>query len=64
MYAQIDCVTVKGSNHPMGLFTYDVTLEHIASPAEDDPGSLASELQTFSGVVYENEFEEHPHLVK
>jgi hypothetical protein len=48
----------------MGLFTYDVTLEHIASPADDDPGSLASELQTFSGVLYENEFEEHPHLMK
>jgi hypothetical protein len=57
-------VTVKGSNHPIGLFTYDVTLEHIDSPAEDDPGGQAAELETFSGSPYEHEFEEHPHLVK
>lgn len=37
---QIDCVTVKGSNRPMGLFTYDVTLERIAAP--DRPSSWAS----------------------
>ncbi len=29
---QIDCVTVKGSNRAMGLFTYDVTLERVAAP--------------------------------
>ena len=35
--AQIDCVTVKGSNRPLGLFTYDVTLERVAVPAPHDP---------------------------
>ncbi|KAK9835000.1 hypothetical protein WJX81_003326 [Elliptochloris bilobata] len=34
--ASIDCVTVRGSNRPMGLFTYDVTLERIAAPAPRD----------------------------
>ena len=29
---QIDCVTVKGSNRPMGLFTYDVTLDAVPLP--------------------------------
>lgn len=27
---QIDCVTVKGSNHPVGLFTYDIDLQAAA----------------------------------
>lgn len=27
---QIDCVTVKGSEQPIGLFTYDVDLSHIS----------------------------------
>ena len=29
---QVDCVTVKGSNKPMDLFTYDVDLERIPIP--------------------------------
>lgn len=56
-------MTVKGSNQPMGLFTYDVTLEHIVSPP-DAPGAEMADLETFSASVYEHEFEEHPHLVK
>lgn len=42
---QIDCVTVKGSVRPMGLFTYDVTLEAVPLPslyawgASNIPGS-------------------------
>ena len=31
---QIDCVTVKGSAVPMGLFTYDVCLDRIPEPKE------------------------------
>lgn len=46
----------------MGLFTYDVTLERIAAPPDDAPGGPAAELETFSGSIYEHEFEEHPHL--
>ncbi len=65
--AQIDCVMVKGSNQPMGLFTYDVTLEHIASPSDSDAASAAAssvDLQTFSNSSYQREFEEHPDLIK
>ena len=29
---QIDYVTVKGSQQPMGLFTYDVSLERVLAP--------------------------------
>lgn len=28
---QVDCVTVKGSNRPVGLFTYDVDLSGLDS---------------------------------
>ena len=31
---QIDCVTVKGSTRPMGLFTYDVTTERVQAPID------------------------------
>ena len=31
---QIDYVTVKGSQQPMGLFTYDVTLERVPTPSQ------------------------------
>ena len=27
---QVDCVTVKGSNQPMGMFTYDIALDGVA----------------------------------
>lgn len=32
---QIDHVTVKGSQQPMGLFTYDVSLEWVPTPAQN-----------------------------
>lgn len=32
---QIDQVTVKGSQQPMGLFTYDVSLERVPTPAQN-----------------------------
>ncbi len=34
---QIDCVTVKGSNRPMGLFTYDVSLDRVHAPDQQSP---------------------------
>lgn len=74
---QIDCVTVKGSNQPMGLFTYDITLERIATPQNrrsstqddlsSDPTALTMpemDVETYSVASYEHEFEEHPDLVK
>jgi hypothetical protein len=29
MVRQVDCVTVKGSNKPVGLFTYDVDVDGL-----------------------------------
>ncbi len=29
---QVDCVTVKGSTKPVGLFTYDVDLSGLSGP--------------------------------
>ncbi len=31
---QIDCVTVKGSTQPLGLFTYDIDLEAVPEPSD------------------------------
>jgi hypothetical protein len=46
---QIDCVTVKGSNRPMGLFTYDVSLERVPSPDQAAPwGGPAAAAAGFS----------------
>ena len=39
---QIDCVTVKGSQQPMGLFTYDVTLERVATPSQGSHPAFSS----------------------
>ena len=71
---QIDCVTVKGSTQPMGLYTYDVTLERIATPqirkseefAYESSGISAPgmDVETYSMCSYEQEFEEHPDLIK
>ena len=61
----------------MGLFTYDITLERIPSPdfpssasesaAADDSaasGQPMPDAETYSLANYEQEFEEHPDLVK
>ncbi len=40
---QVDCVTVKGSTQPMGLFTYDVALDTLEEPNPDTPGALPVE---------------------
>ncbi len=70
---QIDCVTVKGSTQPMGLFTYDITLEHVAGPGPASSGGGSPSgagveanggAATISHAGYDNEFEEHPDLSK
>ena len=73
----------------MGLFTYDITLEHVSGPgpvpggggspsgasvegdgsatttADEIAAAAASgDLETFSHAGYDNEFDEHPDLVK
>ena len=63
---QIDCVTVKGSTHPMGLYTYDVTTERVAGPrtasAHSHRQAADPEMTSFSMQEYESEFLEHPDL--
>ena len=70
---QIDCVTVKGSTQPMGLFTYDITLERVSPPAATRDGAATEDVaapdstldvETFSHGSYDNEFEEHPDLTQ
>jgi len=53
--AQIDCVTVKGSNQAMGLFTYDVTLERVPPPAPRDPvaATLAAAAAGLAGAGWQ-----------
>ncbi|KAK9837998.1 hypothetical protein WJX74_009322 [Apatococcus lobatus] len=71
---QIDRVTVKGSAKPMGLFTYDVSLDKVAAPMTEPsvrmPAGLmlpdrtadTAQAETFSAQVYNDEFAEHPDL--
>ena len=42
---QIDCVTVKGSVRPMGLYTYDVTLEAVPLPSLSQWGAATPTTQ-------------------
>jgi hypothetical protein len=72
----------------MGLFTYNITLEHVAGPgpvsggggspggasveanggaattADEIAAAASGDTETFSHAGYDNEFEEHPDLVK
>ncbi|MEW5318157.1 MAG: hypothetical protein WDW38_009402 [Sanguina aurantia] len=59
---QIDCVTVKGSIEPMGLWTYDVNLDRVPepSPTADLAADLA--LEELMWGAYLNEWEENPDL--
>ena len=69
---QIDCVTVKGSNEPMGLFTFDSDLTAV----ESDPQALTlnsptekeedreADIVTYSHHEYTDEFKENPDITK
>eukprot|EP00210_Caulerpa_lentillifera_P001911 g1838.t1 len=58
---QIDYVTVKGSKRPMGLYTYDTTLEEIPDPVlPDNPDDFKS--ISFSNREYSDEWLQHPDL--
>lgn len=49
---QIDCVTVKGSNRPMGLFTYDVSLERVPTPDQGNAmGPLATRRDSLASSI-------------
>ena len=68
---QIDRVTVKGSNEPMGIFTFDVDLTAV----ENNPEGLTlnsptesktdeNEIVTYSHHEYTDEFKENPDITK
>lgn len=62
---QIDCVTVKGSKHPMGLFTYDISLDEVPEANVSDEGGnepANDAYTTFSRVEYNNQWTDHPDL--
>lgn len=62
---QIDRVTVKGSDHPMGLFTYDVDIDALKTGEEiftDDKYETPMNF-TSSNREFQNEFEEHPDIL-
>lgn len=58
---QIDYVTVKGSKRPMGLYTYDTTLDEIPEPIlPDNPADFKS--ISYSNKEYSDEWVQHPDL--
>ncbi|EFJ49622.1 hypothetical protein VOLCADRAFT_89530 [Volvox carteri f. nagariensis] len=63
---QIDCVTVKGSTQPMGLYTYDIDLEAVPEPSkeevEEGDDSPVEELM-WRSYICNNEWQENPDLV-
>mmetsp|Transcript_38360 Transcript_38360/g.46273 ORF Transcript_38360/g.46273 Transcript_38360/m.46273 type:complete len:879 (+) Transcript_38360:388-3024(+) len=59
---QIDKVTVKGSNVPMGLFTFDIDLDYQVD-VNEKTYQMSPDYFTHSKNVYEDEFEEHPDVV-
>ena len=71
MCRQIDCVTVKGSNEPMGLYTFDTDLTAVDSepqgltlnsPSEKE--EQETEIITYSHHEYTDEFKENPDITK
>lgn len=60
---QIDRVTVKGSNQPMGLSTYDVDDDLMVIDLENAEYEKPPENFTHSDHVYTDEFAEHPDIV-
>jgi len=59
---QIDCVTVKGSETPMGLYTYDTDTNLISDPEYPPDPNRRAEDDTHSFVQYAHEFDEHPDI--
>ena len=69
----IDVVTVKGSNQPMGLYTFDVDLTAVEnnpaaltlnSPTEEVKKEEENDILTFSHHDYTDEFKENPDITK
>jgi len=61
---QIDCVTVKGSLHPVELYTYDVNPENIPVPSVGTDPHRNFEDETLSVMEYSDEFKQHPDIVE
>jgi hypothetical protein len=73
---QIDCVLVKGSNQPVALFTYDVSLDLVGRPglpsgpqhsqhSWDSPAGLEEEAEEQERMwrEYGDEWAENPDLI-
>mmetsp|Transcript_2370 Transcript_2370/g.8710 ORF Transcript_2370/g.8710 Transcript_2370/m.8710 type:complete len:629 (+) Transcript_2370:185-2071(+) len=63
---QIDCVTVKGSEHPMGLHTYDTDETGVPEPedGEDLNADPHDTTHSLNLKAYKDEFSEHPDISK
>ncbi|GMH32799.1 hypothetical protein BSKO_00633 [Bryopsis sp. KO-2023] len=59
---QIDNVLVKGSKHPVGLFTYDINLGDTSRPPAPSRPKKLLRYSTFSSNVYGDRWIEHPDL--
>lgn len=61
---QIDRVNVKGSLHPVKLYTYDVRPENIPVPSGGTNLHCDFEDETLSIIEYSDEFKQHPDIVE
>mmetsp|Transcript_26704 Transcript_26704/g.65447 ORF Transcript_26704/g.65447 Transcript_26704/m.65447 type:complete len:926 (-) Transcript_26704:528-3305(-) len=60
---QIDRVTVKGSIHPMGIYTYDTNIHAVPEPSPNTDPNTPAEAESNSFAEYDDEFSEHPDIV-
>jgi len=60
----IDVITVKGSNKPVTLYTYDISLYAIAEPDDDKFQNDNMENLSHSFLSFKSEFEENPDITE
>jgi len=60
----IDVITVKGSNKPITLYTYDISLSSIAGPGEYRFQEDNMESLSHSFLSFKSEFEENPDITE
>uniref|UniRef100_A0A061R4B8 Adenylyl cyclase n=1 Tax=Tetraselmis sp. GSL018 TaxID=582737 RepID=A0A061R4B8_9CHLO len=59
----IDVITVKGSNKPVTLYTYDISLSAIAEPDENKFQDDNMENLSHSFLSFKSEFDENPDII-
>jgi len=60
----IDVIMVKGSNKPITLYTYDISLSAIADPSELEYQEDNMESLSHSFLSFKSEFEENPDITE